>query len=137
MFLFRLFVILLFNDSSCFMYDRVESAVFIRCVFNCSDRSVRFDYCVLSFDHVTVTALLLALDIAGAVVVHAIVVSVFRRRLQATNQNKSNLGGNYRKTKQHESSIVFPDNDTRFAVIIAAISWLAVSSPLKFTFICI
>lgn len=61
--------------------DRVEAVVVVGGVGDFAGGAVRFDEAVLALDDVTVPLFPLVLDVAGVVVLHAVVERVLGRRL--------------------------------------------------------
>lgn len=68
--------------SAGLVYDRVETIVVIGGVRDFACGAVRFDQAVFTLDNVTVPLFPLVLDIAGVVVLHAVVERVLGWRLQ-------------------------------------------------------
>lgn len=58
------------------MDDGIEAAVLVRSVLHSSDGAIRLHHRVLPFDHIAIASFVLALDVAGVVIVDAILEGV-------------------------------------------------------------
>lgn len=65
-------------DWGGFVYDSVESVVFIGGIVNGSDGTIGFDDGILSFYNISITGFVLAFNVSSMVIVDTILVSVFR-----------------------------------------------------------
>jgi hypothetical protein len=68
--------------SAGLVYDSVETVVVVSGISDFACGAVWFDQAVFTLDNVTVPLFPLVLDIAGVVVLHAVVERVLRRRLR-------------------------------------------------------
>lgn len=72
--------------------DRVEPVVVVGGVGDFPGGAVRLDQAVLAFDHVAVPLFPLVLDVAGVVVLDAVVERIFGRRLSGQKNEKPPIG---------------------------------------------